>query len=127
MFAAGIRLNLSNNDADYPAMVLANYMLGGGFLNSRLATRIRGRDGLSHGISGLTAASKENGSFPRERHRRATEVDKVEVALKRRIGKGVERSGFTADEITAAKSEWSDPKREQVRHGARPTCIRPRL
>ncbi len=30
-----------DDDPDYPALVLGNYMLGGGFLNSRLAVRIR--------------------------------------------------------------------------------------
>ena len=28
-FEAGMRFTLSENDADYPAMVLANYMFGG--------------------------------------------------------------------------------------------------
>src|SRR5262249_40248896 len=31
MFVAGMRLNLRDDDPDYPALVLGNYMLGGGF------------------------------------------------------------------------------------------------
>src|SRR5262249_44142159 len=38
MFIAGQKLNLRDDDPDYPGLVLGNYMLGGGFLNSRLAT-----------------------------------------------------------------------------------------
>jgi len=107
LFTAGIRLNLSNNDADYPAMVLANYMLGGGFLNSRLATRIRQKDGLSYGISsGLSAASKvKDGAFRVQAIAAPQNVDKVEVAFREEMEKAL-KDGFTAEEITAAKSGW---------------------
>ncbi|MGD2045768.1 MAG: insulinase family protein, partial [Gemmatimonadota bacterium] len=37
VFLAQQNLRLSDTDPDYPALVLAGYMLGGGFLNSRLA------------------------------------------------------------------------------------------
>ncbi|HXM77084.1 MAG TPA: insulinase family protein, partial [Thermoanaerobaculia bacterium] len=40
-FLAGMPLKMRDDDPDFPALVLGNYMLGGGFLNSRLATRIR--------------------------------------------------------------------------------------
>ena len=40
---AGVNIPLRDDDPDYPALVLGNYMLGGGFLNSRLAVRIRGK------------------------------------------------------------------------------------
>jgi zinc protease len=107
MFVAGIRLNLSSNDADYPALVLANYMLGGGFLNSRLATRIRQKDGLSYGISsGLTAATKEkNGSFRIQAIAAPQNIDKVEAATKEELEKAI-KDGFTAEEVTAAKAGW---------------------
>src|SRR5262249_32394725 len=35
-FLAGMNLSLRDDDPDYPALVLGNHMLGGGFLNSRL-------------------------------------------------------------------------------------------
>ncbi len=107
MFAAGLRLNLSNTDADYPALVLANYMLGGGFLNSRLATRIRQKDGLSYGISSnLSAASKvKNGSFMVNAIAAPQNVAKVEAAVKEELDKAV-KDGFTAEEVAAAKSGW---------------------
>jgi zinc protease len=107
MLAAGIRLSLSNNDPDYPAMVLANYMLGGGFLNSRLAVRVRQKDGLSYGISsGLAAASKEkNGAFRVQAIAAPQNVDKVESAMKEELATAL-KDGFTPEEITAAKSGW---------------------
>jgi zinc protease len=107
MLVAGIRLNLSSNDPEYPAMVLANYMLGGGFLNSRLATRIRQKEGLSYGIgSGLTASAKEkDGSFRVNAIAAPQNVAKVEAALKEELEKAL-KDGFTAEEVAAAKSGW---------------------
>ena len=107
MFAAGLRLNLSNTDADYPALTLANFMLGGGFINSRLATRIRQKDGLSYGISSnLTAAAKEkNGAFLVNAIAAPQNVAKVEAAMKEELEKAL-KDGFTAEEVAAAKSGW---------------------
>ena len=64
VMAAGT-LEISEFDSDYPALVLGNYMLGGGFLNSRLATRIRQNEGLSYSVgSQLEAdAMDKNGTF----------------------------------------------------------------
>lgn len=45
-----MNLNLRDDDPDYPALILGNYILGGGFLNSRLATRIRQKEGISYGV-----------------------------------------------------------------------------
>jgi zinc protease len=107
VYVAGLRLNVSNTDADYPALVLGNYMLGGGFLNSRLATRVRQKDGLSYGISSnLTAASKvKNGAFQVFAIAAPQNVAKVEAAVKEELDKAV-KDGFTADEVTAAKAGW---------------------
>src|ERR1700704_2678263 len=45
---AAQNLVLRDDDPDYPALALANFMLGGGFLNSRLAVRLRQQEGISY-------------------------------------------------------------------------------
>ncbi|MCS6917508.1 MAG: pitrilysin family protein [Chitinophagales bacterium] len=62
---AGYNLKLNDNHPDYPALEIGNFMLGGGFLNSRLAVRIRQKEGLSYGVgSWIRAGSWEpSGSF----------------------------------------------------------------
>jgi len=40
---------MDQDNADYPAMLIGNYILGGGGLKSRIADRIRQKDGLSYG------------------------------------------------------------------------------
>lgn len=56
-FIAGSNLEIRDDDPAYPGLVMGNYMLGGGFLNSRLAVRIRQKDGLSYGVKSNLRAS----------------------------------------------------------------------
>jgi len=107
MFMAGMRLNLSAMDADYPALLMANYMLGGGFLNSRLAVRIRQKEGLSYGIgSGLSADPKiKNGAFRIYAIAAPQNIAKVEAATREELQRAID-GGFTAEEVAAAKSGW---------------------
>ena len=52
-----VALEMRDDHEHYPTMVLSNYLLGGGFLNSRLATRIRQKDGMSYGVGSQFSAS----------------------------------------------------------------------
>ena len=106
-FIAGQPLNLRDDDADFPALMLGNYMLGGGFLNSRLAVRIRQKDGLSYGVgSQLQAGSLDkNGVFIAFAIYAPQNRDKLETAFKEEIARML-KDGFTAEEITAAKKGW---------------------
>jgi zinc protease len=56
-YIAGLIFPLRDDDADYPALVLGNYILGSGALSSRLGDRIRQKEGLSYGVSSSLAAS----------------------------------------------------------------------
>ena len=107
MFVAGMNLNLRDDDPDYPALVLGNYMLGGGFLNSRLAVRLRQKEGLSYGVgSGLNASSLDkNGRFTGNAIYAPQNVAKLEAAFNEEIERAL-KDGFTADEVKAAKSGW---------------------
>ncbi|MFN5323543.1 MAG: M16 family metallopeptidase [Bacteroidota bacterium] len=50
MLMAGLNLQFKDDNDDMAAMVIGNYILGGGFLNSRLAVRIRQKEGISYGV-----------------------------------------------------------------------------
>jgi zinc protease len=103
-FIAGMPLNLRDDDPDYPALTLANYILGGGQLNSRLANRIRQKEGLSYSISsGLNASALDKtGSFSAEAIYAPQNVAKLEAAFKEELDRAL-KEGFTAEEIEAAK------------------------
>ncbi|MDQ3666367.1 MAG: insulinase family protein, partial [Acidobacteriota bacterium] len=106
-FIAGLNFKARDDNPDYPALVLGNYMLGGGFLNSRLATRIRQREGLSYGIgsSVFVSALDELGSFRASATYAPQNVEKLESAFKEEIAR-ILKEGFTAEEIAAAKSGY---------------------
>jgi zinc protease len=98
---------LQDTDPDYPALVLGNYMLGGGFLNSRLATRIRQKEGISYGVgSQLNASSLDkSGVFVIYAIYAPENAERLEKAMYEEINKVI-NEGFTADELKAAKSGW---------------------
>lgn len=107
MFVAGLNMPLQDTDPEYPALVMANYMLGGGFLNSRLATRIRQKEGLSYGVGSQFSASSldKNGSFMSYAIYAPENAQKLEAAFKEEIEKTL-KEGFTAEELKAARSGY---------------------
>ena len=111
MFAAQA-LRMKDDHPDYPALVLANYMLGGGFLNSRLPKRIRQQDGLSYGVaSQLSVPALDDRSLFLTYAIFAPEnADKVVVAFKEEMVKALE-FGFTEEEVSAAKRGYLDSAR----------------
>ena len=106
-FIAGQNLELRDDDPDYPALVLGNYMLGGGFLNSRLAVRIRQKDGLSYGVGSQVQASPldKSGSFTAFAIYAPQNEAKLEAAFKEEVAR-VLKDGYEAKEIADAKSGW---------------------
>lgn len=106
-FVAGLRLNLRDDDPEYPALVLGNYILGGGFLNSRLATRIRQKEGLSYGVGSSLNASPldKNGMFTASAIYAPQNVTKLEAAVKEEIARAL-KDGFTAEEVDAARKGY---------------------
>ena len=56
-YTAGLEFAMNDEDADYPALVMGDYILGGGTLSSRLGVRIRQKDGLSYGVTSRFSAS----------------------------------------------------------------------
>ncbi|MDR3719483.1 MAG: pitrilysin family protein [Bryobacteraceae bacterium] len=108
MWVAGALLKLSDTDPDYPAMVLGNYVLGGGF-NSHLFARIRGKEGLSYGVgSGLQVTPKEDvGKFFAYALCAPQNAPKVEASFKDEVKKILD-AGYTAAEVEAAKKSWQE-------------------
>jgi zinc protease len=102
-----MNLNVRDDDPDYPALVLGNYMLGGGFLNSRLASRIRQKEGLSYGVGSQFQASAldKSGSFTAFAIYAPENAVKLEAAFREEIARAV-KDGFEAKELDEARSGW---------------------
>ncbi len=110
-FIAAYTMSMRDDNPDYAAMVLGNYMLGGGFLNSRLAVRIRQKEGLSYGVGSNFNASALDpvGTFQAFAIYAPENVEKLEKAFREEINLVI-TEGFTMDEISAAKSGWSQSR-----------------
>ncbi len=100
-------LALRDDAPDYPALLMANHMLGGGALKSRLADRIRQQEGLSYGVgSQLNASAREDAGFWLGYAISAPQNSaKVEAALREEIARAL-KDGFTAAELADAKKGW---------------------
>ncbi len=106
LFLARENVNLRDDDPDYAALFVANYMLGGGAgLDSRLGKRIRQTDGLSYGAgSSLDVGPLDRaGSFSAYAIAAPQNVAKVEVAFREELDRAL-KDGFTDAELANAKS-----------------------
>ena len=110
-FSAGLRLRMKDSDPDYPAMVLANYMFGGGGLTSRFPDRVRNREGLSYSVSsGFTAPVEgDAAAFSAAAIANPGNTPKVEASFLDELTKTL-RDGFTAAELARAKAAMHDER-----------------
>jgi zinc protease len=110
-FEAGMRLKLSEGDADYPAMVLANYMFGGS-ITARMPNRIRNREGLSYGASSRFSTPVEGDAalFSATVSCNPVNMPIVEASFVDELKKTL-REGFTQAELTEAKRAYADARK----------------
>lgn len=103
-FGAMLSLPIDDKNSDYPALVMANEMLGGGFISSRIANRLRQKDGLSYGAgSGIRVSSYDEVSRMVIYAICAPEnLVKVEQGFKEELEKVI-KDGFTQQELDDAR------------------------
>ena len=105
VFLAGQGLVLRDDHPDYPALVLGNFLLGGGFLNSRLAARVRQKDGLSYTVSSSLSAGALDavGTFSTYAIYAPQNAGKLEAVVREEVER-VLTKGFSADELDKARA-----------------------
>jgi len=108
---AGLNVRMRDDHADFPALVLANQLLGGSS-TARVPARVREKEGLSYSTytTFTSSALDEAAAFrvasifaPQNRAR-------VEQAIREEIGRAV-REGFSADEVEAGKRSVLETRR----------------
>jgi zinc protease len=107
VYLAGFGFPMRDDDPDYPAIAIGGHMIGGGFLNSRLATRIRQKEGLSYGVGGGFNASSldKYATFYAQMIYAPSNVQKLAVAFREEIERAANQ-GFPSTELEAAKTGW---------------------
>ena len=103
VYRAGLNLKVRDDDPDYPALVLGNYLLGGSS-TARLGARIREKEGLSYSVGSFLSASSfdEQGDFGVF----AIYAPQNRQALERMVKEELQRAlrdGFEAAEVDNAK------------------------
>ncbi len=104
VFLARQNVALRDDDPDFPALFVANYILGGGAgFDSRLASRIRQKDGLSYGVgSDLSVGSLDRaGAWSAYAIAAPANVARVETAFREELERAL-KEGFTDAEVAAA-------------------------
>ncbi|MSP59412.1 MAG: insulinase family protein [Myxococcales bacterium] len=106
MIVVGNALDLKDDDADYPAARIGNYVLGGGF-KSRLVDRLRQKEGLSYGaFSGISADARDRfGFFYAGAICAPQNADKAMAAMLEEIDR-LRKDGVPAPELEEAKKGY---------------------
>src|SRR5690606_37338570 len=97
---------MRDDHPDYPALYVANYILGGGAgFDSRLAGRIRQKDGLSYAVGSDLSVGPldEAGAWTAYAIAAPTNVPRVEAAFREELARAL-KDGFTEAELDNAKS-----------------------
>ncbi len=114
LFLAGLNLHLSDDDPSYPALVIANSVLGGGGLYSRLGSRIRQKEGLSYGVGTFLNVSSfdQAGNLTTFAIYAPQNASRLETAFHEEIARAL-KDGFTQQEVDEAKKGYLESRKLQ--------------
>lgn len=103
VYLARMNIDLKDDAPDYPALVVANYIFGGGPLSSRLGDRVRQKEGLSYSIgSGLSVSAQHNaGAWSVHAIAAPANIAAVDQAVREELARAL-KDGFTAEEVKSA-------------------------
>jgi zinc protease len=106
-YAAGLSVPIADDDPDYPALALGNFILGGASLSSRLGDRVRQKEGLSYGVGSDFNASSEDkvAIFSVRAICNPANIAKVETVIREEIDRLL-KDGIPDDELTRAKQAY---------------------
>lgn len=102
---AGIPVGLTEEDPADPALSLADFILGGGSLSSRLGNRIRQKEGLAYGVNSIyqSSSGEKNSRLLMLASCNPANLAKAEKALREELQKYFE-TGPDATEVTEGKT-----------------------
>jgi zinc protease len=105
-YRAAAALKLRDDDPDFPALVLGNYMFGGSS-NARLVQRVREKEGLSYSVSSYLSAGSldERGEFGIQAIYAPQNRERVDAAVADELRRLV-TEGYTPEEVETGKKAW---------------------
>ena len=116
MLLGNININMSERSADYPAVFMANELLGGGaFLSSRIPQRLRENEGMSYGAGSFMNSSYKDDVTGWGVYAMFNPLYKgrLDSALHQEVDKA-KQGGFTKDELEKSKNSWLEGNRTSL-------------
>jgi len=106
-FTAGLLFPMRDDDPDYPALLIGNYIFGGGTLSSRLGDRIRQKEGLSYGVTSSLSVSSEDprAGFTISAIVNPQNIGRLQQCALEELNRLL-RDGVTADELNRAREGY---------------------
>ena len=103
---------LRDDNPDYEALAVANYVLGGGPLASRLADRVRKKEGLSYGVGSMIQADSmdERSMLMMFAISNPENTEKVVNTIDEEVSRFSE-SGVQAEELNNAISSYLETRK----------------
>jgi zinc protease len=107
----GINLKMRDDHPDFPAMILANHLLGGSSI-ARVPARVREKEGLSYSTytSFTSSAFDESASFRVSSIFAPENRARVEAAIREELVRAA-REGFSAAEVEAGRKSLLEARR----------------
>jgi zinc protease len=104
-----LAMEVSQDNEDYAALQVAGEILGGGFLSSRIANRLRQQDGVSYGAGGAVnvdrnSKDKNSSAFVYAIYAPENEA-KVQKGFKEEIDRFI-KDGITQEELETTVNGW---------------------
>ena len=106
VYLARLDVPINEDDDDYAALLVANYLVGGGAgLDSRLMVRVRQQEGLSYGVNSQLSinAIDRDGRFVISATAAPQNMAKVAASVAAELQRAATQ-GFSADEVARAQS-----------------------
>jgi zinc protease len=109
----GLNLRMRDDHPDFPAMVLANHLIGGSSV-ARVPARVREKEGLSYSTytSFTSSAFDESASFRISSIFAPENRTRVESAIREELARAL-KDGFAAAEVDDAKKALLESRRLQ--------------
>jgi zinc protease len=111
-----INLNISQRHPDYPAVYMANELLGGGaFLSSRIPQRLRENEGMSYGAGTFMNAQYKYDVTNWGLYAAYNPLYKgrIDTVLRQEIDKAI-KGGFTMDELQKSVNSWLEQNKTSL-------------
>jgi len=107
VYLSGQTFEMTDDNADYPAIVVGNYLLGSAPLASRLSNRVRGKEGLSYGVGSQTGAGTKDkvGQFIIFAITNPKNIEKVDAAVRDELDKFY-KEGVSLGELNEGKQAY---------------------